>query len=76
MKPNSRLTLESADKGAINATLEYTFSTGESITLRLQVPRRGNGRPSMTVQQIEESMLQRAIELAQNMLDARSSRGA
>lgn len=67
MKPNTRLTLENATEGVLNATLELTLSNGESMRLSFLLPKQ---QESQTIQQIELAMLRKVKELAEHMLKA------
>lgn len=65
MKSNTRLTLENATEGVLNATYELTLSNGESMRLSFLLPKK---QESQTLHQIELAMLQRAKEIAERML--------
>ena len=67
MKPNTRLTLENATEGVLNATYELTFSNGESMRLSFHLPK---GQESRTLHEMELAMLRRAKEIAEHMLQA------
>ncbi len=67
MKPNTRLTLENATEGVLNATYELTFSNGESVRLSFLLPK---GQESQTLHQVELAMIQRVKEIAEHMLQA------
>lgn len=69
MKSNTRLTLENATEGVLNATYELTLSNGESMRLSFQLPKK---RESQTLQEIERAMLQRTTEICTHMLDGLS----
>lgn len=67
MKSNTRLTLENATEGVLNATYELTFSNGESMRLNFLLPK---GQESQTLHQVELAMIQRVKEIAEHMLQA------
>lgn len=68
MESKTRLVLENGTDGILNAELVYAFSNGESITMRYQIAKPLPGESSRTIQQLEELMLRKTIDIAQSML--------
>lgn len=64
-KAVTRLTLENSEEGVINTTLDITLSNGESMRLSFRLPKR---HQPQTIQEIEQTMLRRAQDIAAHML--------
>lgn len=62
---NTKLTLDNAESGVLNVTLECTFSNGENVRLSFRLPQK---QSSQTIEQVERAMWLRVREVADRIL--------
>ena len=62
---NTKLTLDNAEDGVLNATLECMFANGENVRLSFRLSQQ---QSSQTIEQVERAMWLRVREVADRIL--------